>query len=120
MGLDPVHNPRKVTPFAGYDKQVYVGGHDTEIGKPKTELFLCVLKDKQHDFSPHVALKNPFFVVGSGRNVIRRPFNEFPFFPHKISSTPIYGAEVSFCFDFGFKTVPGTIWPWHRSWAPAQ
>jgi hypothetical protein len=79
---------------------VDVGWHDTEIGKSKTKLFLCVLKDKQHGFSPHSALKNPFFVIGSGRNMIRRPFNKFPFFSHKISSTPLYGAEAPFCFNF--------------------
>jgi hypothetical protein len=99
MGFYPVHNPRKVSPLAGYDEQMYVGRHDTKIGKGEAEFFPGIPQDKQHGFSPHIAFKNPFLVIGPGRNVIRRPFNEFPFFPHKTTSTYIYGAKVPFCFN---------------------
>jgi hypothetical protein len=64
MGLDPVHNLRKVSPFARYDEQVYVGRHDTKIGKGETELFFRVLKDQEHGFSPYITLKNPLFIIG--------------------------------------------------------
>jgi hypothetical protein len=65
MGLYPLHNPRKVSPFAGYDEQVYMGRHNTEIGKPETKLFPGVSKNKQHGFPAHITFKNPLFVIGS-------------------------------------------------------
>jgi hypothetical protein len=83
MGLDPLHDPRKVFPFAWYDEQVYMGGHNTKIRQPKGEFFPCVLKDKRHGFPPHIALKNPLFVIGPGRNMVRRPLGKFTFFSHK-------------------------------------
>jgi hypothetical protein len=67
---------------------VYVGRHNTKIGKPEAEFFFGILENKQHGFSPHIALKNPLFVIGPGRHVIRRPINEFPFFPHERTSVP--------------------------------
>jgi hypothetical protein len=84
MGLDPVHNLRKVSLFAGCDEQVDVGRHNTKITKPESEFFFCIMQDKQHGFFADITLKNPFFVIGPGRNMIYRPFNKFPFFPHKL------------------------------------
>jgi hypothetical protein len=49
----------------GYDEQMYVGWHDTKIGKGETELVFSVPEDQQHGFSAHSALKNPFSVIGS-------------------------------------------------------
>jgi hypothetical protein len=107
MGLDPLHDPRKVSPLARHDEQVYMGRHDANVGEPETKLCLCVLKNKQHDFSSHIALKDPLFVIGSGRNMIRRPFNEFPFFPHNIASAYTgNGAKLPICFT---KTVSVTF-----------
>jgi hypothetical protein len=63
MGLDPLHNPCEAAPVTGYDEQVYMGGHDTEIGKPKAELFSGVFQDKQHGFFAHITFKDPFFVI---------------------------------------------------------
>ena len=62
--------------------------------------FFRVFKDKQHGFPAHVALKNPFFVIGTGRNMIRRAFNEFPFFSHKISSTLYMARKYRFAWIF--------------------
>jgi hypothetical protein len=64
MGLDPVHNLRKVCLFTGYDEQVYVGGHDAKIGQGEPELVFSVPEDQQHSFSPHIALEDPLFVIG--------------------------------------------------------
>jgi hypothetical protein len=63
MGLDPVHNPGKVSPFAGHDEQMYMGRHNTKIVKPEPKPFPGIPEDQQHGFSPHIALKNPYFVI---------------------------------------------------------
>jgi hypothetical protein len=63
MGFYPVHDLRKVPPFAGYDEQVYVGRHNAKVGKPEPEPFPGIPQDQQHGFTSHIALEDPFFVI---------------------------------------------------------
>jgi hypothetical protein len=43
----------------------------------ETVFFLCVFKRQKHYFPSQIIGKNPDFVVGTGRNVVRRSISKF-------------------------------------------